>query len=71
MEVSEFIDALGGNGAVGAAVGVGASAVSNWRRRGTIPPRLYFRIVELAEAKGVEVDPVWFRPALGDEASGS
>ena len=61
MTVNEVIDALGGNVALGRMVGVRSSAVSNWRRFGCFPPRLYLRLAEAGRARGVEIDPTLFR----------
>lgn len=52
---SAIIDAFGGTGAMAEAFGVGASAVSNWRKDGRIPARLHLRILTEAERRGVAV----------------
>jgi hypothetical protein len=45
------IDALGGTGAVSAALNLPASTISTWRARG-IPPRRWSDFVRLAADKG-------------------
>jgi hypothetical protein len=45
--VDAIIDALGGSAATAAIVGVGPSAISNWKARGGIPPDK-FMILERA-----------------------
>ncbi len=45
------IDALGGTGAVSAALNLPASTISTWRARG-IPPRRWSDVVRLAAEKG-------------------
>ena len=51
--VEEVIEAVGGNAAAASLAGVGASAVSNWRSRGEIPPEnfLLFRDALAASVK--------------------
>lgn len=61
MGVGDFLDALGGTKAVAQAIGVGPSAVSNWRARDAIPPRLHLAFAELAEARAVPFDAHLFR----------
>lgn len=57
MQVSEVIDALGGNKAVAEMFGVGVSAVSNWRSWNKFPPRLHLRVLRECEARGLDFDP--------------
>lgn len=61
MEASDFIDALGGTAEVGRLAGVKPSAVSNWRRLGAIPPRLFLRLREVSRARGIEAPEEVFR----------
>lgn len=61
MTANELIDALGGNAEVAKIAGVKGPAVSNWRRYGYLPPRLYMRVASAARAKGVEVPEHLFR----------
>lgn len=79
MTASELIDALGGNRAVAEIAGVLSSAVSNWRKFGRIPPRLFITIRDAARDRGVEVPENLFEetpdprrrevaaPKLGDD----
>lgn len=54
MNTREFIYALGGLNIVSEALGLKASAVGNWHKRG-IPWRWRLAVAELAAARGVEV----------------
>lgn len=69
MDASEFIDALGGNVAAAEIAGVGSSAVSNWRKCGRIPPRLYLRFAEAGRHRGVSVPENLFRETPREEAA--
>jgi hypothetical protein len=60
MTVSNLIDALGGTLAVSKICGVGPSAVSNWRKFGVLPPRLYLTLAKAGAARGIRVDPELF-----------
>lgn len=55
MSVNELIERLGGTAVAMEVGGVGRSAVSNWRRFGCIPPRLYLRFAAAGRERGVEV----------------
>lgn len=67
--VGEIIDALGGNAKAGALVGVGASAVSNWRSRGRIPAELFLAFSTALESLGKRANPALFgMVAAADEA---
>ncbi len=48
-----LIDKLGGTGAVAAGLGLSASIVSGWRKRG-IPSSRWLAVCRFAEAAGVE-----------------
>jgi hypothetical protein len=61
-----LIDAFGGNSELAQLAGVGRSAVSNWRRFGCIPPRLYLRLAQAGRARGIEIDPGLFRETTSD-----
>jgi hypothetical protein len=61
MTADDLIDALGGNLAVAEIAGVGSSAVSNWRRAGRLPPRLYLRLAAAGRERGVEVPEGLFK----------
>lgn len=67
MTVAETIDALGGTNALADALGVGPSAVRNWRRLNAFPPRLYLRISELASLSQIRVERPLFRELSGEE----
>ena len=63
---SALIDALGGTAALAARLGVGRSAVSNWRREG-IPRSRHYEMARIAEGSGLRVDDrsVFVPPASG------
>jgi hypothetical protein len=67
MTASDLIDALGGNRGMAAIAGVLPTAVSNWRKIGRIPPRLYLPIAAAGRARGVAVPEGLFLPARDDE----
>lgn len=67
--VSDFIDALGGNGVVADIAGVGSSAVSNWRKFDRLPPRLYLRFAAAARERGVEAPERLFEERHTDTAT--
>lgn len=50
--VDQVIDALGGPTKTAAVVGVGASAVINWRTRGEIPPEHFVLICDALASAG-------------------
>ncbi len=52
---TQLIDELGGNTAVAEIAGVGSSAVSNWRKAGVLPPRLYLCFARAGRERGVIV----------------
>lgn len=53
-DVGSVIDALGGNAEVARFLDIGASAVSEMKRRGSIHARYFKPIVEMAEQRGVD-----------------
>ena len=55
MTASDLIDALGGNRVVADLIGVGSSAVSNWRKHDKLPPRLYLQFAAIGRERGVDV----------------
>lgn len=65
MTVNDLIERLGGNASVANIAGVGSSAVSNWRRLGCLPPRLYLKIADACAREGFEAPRALFR-ALSD-----
>lgn len=60
MTADELIDAFGGNLVLAEIAGVRSSAVSNWRRLGRLPPRLYLRLAAAGRERGVAVPPELF-----------
>jgi hypothetical protein len=58
--VDDIVDALGGTGAAAELVGLGRSAISNWRARGTIPAENFLTVASELEKRGLEVDPAAF-----------
>ena len=67
MTASELIDALGGNEMVAKIAGVGKTAVSNWRRYGFLPPRLFLIIAAAGRERGVDVPERLFREVPDEE----
>jgi len=57
MDMDAIIDALGGATQVQTLLGVGPSAVSNYRARGQFPEYARVRIWQALKARGVTVDP--------------
>ena len=62
MSIDEIIDKLGGASSVQALLGVGPSAVSNYRLRGAFPEYARVRIWQALKARGVHVDPETLSP---------
>jgi DNA-binding transcriptional regulator YdaS (Cro superfamily) len=62
-ELSKAISILGSQGALGAAVGVGQSAVANWLKRGTVPaeycPRIESATGGQVTCEGLCPDVAW------------
>ena len=54
--VSDVIDSLGGTTKAAAILGVGPSAVSNWKATGEFPARLHFVIFRECERRGIKID---------------
>lgn len=61
MTTDELIDALGGTKTVATQLGVNPSAVSNWRKLGALPPRLFMPFRDLCEGACVSLDELLFR----------
>jgi len=57
MGIDAIIDALGGPTQVQALLGVGPSAVSNYRARGQFPEYARVRVWQALKARGIMVDP--------------
>ena len=55
--IDEMIEKLGGTAAVQILLGVGPSAVSNYRLRGAFPEYARIKIWQALKARGVQVDP--------------
>jgi len=50
--VSDIIDRLGGNASVSREIGVKPSAVSEMKRRNSIPPRYWSDLIAMAKERG-------------------
>lgn len=59
-DISELIDALGGPTELACWVGLGRTAVVNWRMRGEIPPGWHLRLVAEARRRHITIDPQVF-----------
>ena len=57
MDMDSIIEALGGAAQVQTLLGVGPSAVSNYRARGQFPEYARIRIWQALKARGITVDP--------------
>ena len=62
MSIDEIIDKLGGVSAVQTLLGVGPSAVSNYRVRGAFPEYARIRVWQALKARGIHVDPESLTP---------
>lgn len=58
--VDELIDAFGGNSVLADWLGIGDTAVSNWRDRKSIPSGWHLRLYLEAESRGLSIDPKLF-----------
>lgn len=58
--VDDLIDAFGGNSILAEWLGIGDTAVSNWRDRKSIPSGWHLRLYLEAEARGLSIDPRLF-----------
>ena len=56
--VEKFVDALGCSAAVAKIADGGASAVSNWKDNGSIPPEYFFVFAAAANARGLAFEPL-------------
>lgn len=65
--VDDLVEEFGGTGAVAQELGIGSSAVSNWRKAGAIPPRWYLPIAQLGRERNVMVPESLFRAQATDE----
>lgn len=54
--VGQVIEALGGTGAVSAALGLPPSTVSSWRKRRSIPAQHWIGLVAIGEESGVSFE---------------
>ena len=57
MDVSGFIDELGGTTKAATIFGVLPSAVSNWRAWNKLPARLHLKAVRVAAERKIAFDP--------------
>jgi len=69
MTVNELIDEFGGTTATARLFGVLPSAVSNWRKFGSFPGRLHFRILREAEQRGIKITDQIFSVRFSGEAA--
>lgn len=58
--VEELVDALGGTVATATLAGVGKTAVSNWKARGSIPAENFLRLSRALSLLEKEPDPALF-----------
>ena len=58
--VEQVIDAIGGNAAAADLAGVGETAVSNWKERKRIPPRLFPAFSKVLARRCLHVSPSIF-----------
>lgn len=58
--VDALIDALGGSAALGAALGIGRTAVEMWSTRGFVPNGWHFRLFVLCCRHSIRVSPAVF-----------
>lgn len=65
--VDEVIDALGGPSEMAELVGVGASAVVNWRGRGIAPDK-FLLVTKALKSRGFEASPSVFAFKTGARA---
>ena len=65
MDIDAIIDALGGAAQVQALLGVGPSAVSNYRMRGAFPEYARIKVWQALKARGIMVDPETLAEAEG------
>lgn len=57
MDAQSLIAALGGTGAVAKLLGVGPSAVSNWKAANAIPSKWYLDLAREAKARKIAISP--------------
>jgi hypothetical protein len=62
--VADLIHALGGTTATARLCGVRPSAVSNWKKAGQLPARLFLPVMELCQARSLAVNRALFGPDL-------
>jgi len=67
MTANELIDAFGGNRKMAKIAGVLTSAVSNWRKIGRLPPRLYLRIAAAGREQNIPVPEGLFKATTDEE----
>jgi hypothetical protein len=63
MNVTQFVENLGGNRTAAKLFSVGETAVCNWKRENRVPAKLHLRIVRLCAERGIAFNPE--RPARG------
>ena len=67
MTANELIDAFGGNREMAKIAGVLTSAVSNWRKIGRLPPRLYLRVAAAGREREIAVPGELFQATTDEE----
>ena len=55
--VEQAVEAFGGNVAIGKILGVGSSAVSNYKTWGRFPEYLHMRVWLAAKERGIQIAP--------------
>ena len=66
MDIESIIEALGGTAQVQALLGVGPSAVSNYRMRGAFPEYARVKIWQALKARGIMVCLLYTSPSPRD-----
>jgi hypothetical protein len=62
--VDDLVEALGGTNVVARLLGVGASAVSNWRSSGEVPKGWHLELSIAAQKIGHTISPIVFGVSL-------
>ena len=65
MTVQELVDIFGGTNALAGILGVGPSAVSNWKTSNHIPAQWHWRLSAEAKRRGLQIDESIFEAPNG------